>query len=133
MEVNKNKVIFFDGVCGLCNGFVDFVIAVDKKRQFFFSPLQSEFAKNNLPHDMTTDLKSVVYLTDGKRFSKSDAVLRIMNELGGLWKLTTVGRIFPEILRDKAYNLVAENRYKLFGRKETCRLPSAEERERFIT
>ena len=133
MELNKNKVIFFDGVCGLCNGFVDFVIAVDKKRQFFFSPLQSEFAKNNLPHDMTTDLKSVVYLTDGKRFSKSDAVLRIMNELGGLWKLTTVGRIFPEILRDKAYNLVAENRYKLFGRKETCRLPSAEERERFIT
>lgn len=133
MEANKHKVIFFDGICGLCNGFVDFMMAVDKKKQFLFSPLQSEFAQKNLPTEMTTDLKSVVYLKDGKQYSKSEAVLRIMNDMGGIWKLTQLGKVLPETLRNKAYDLVAENRYKLFGRKETCRLPSAEERERFVT
>jgi len=133
MKENKQKIIFFDGVCGLCNGFVDFILAVDKKKQFLFSPLQSEFAKNNLPAKMTTELKSVVFLKNGKHYSKSDAVLHVLDELGGVWKLSIVGRILPENMRDSAYNLVAENRYKIFGKKETCRLPSAEERSRFLT
>lgn len=133
MEANKNKVIFFDGVCGLCNGFVNFILSVDNKKQFLFSPLQSEYAKTNLPAEMTTDLKSVVYLKDGKQYSKSDAVLRIMNDLGGIWKLSQLGKALPENLRNKAYDMVAANRYKLFGRKETCRLPSADERNRFVT
>lgn len=132
MEQNSRKVIFFDGVCGLCNGFVDFILSVDKKKQFLFSPLQSDFAKQNLPADMTTDLKSVVFLINGKQYSKSDAVLRIMDELGGIWKITQLGRILPGNLRDMAYEMVAENRYKLFGKKDTCRLPSAEERSRFL-
>lgn len=132
MEANKHKVIFFDGVCGLCNGFVDFIMSVDKQEQFLFSPLQSEFAKQHLPAEMTTDLKSVVYLKNGKQYSKSDAVLRIMNDLGGIWKLTQLGKILPKDIRNKAYDLVAENRYKLFGKRETCRLPSVKERARFV-
>lgn len=133
METKNQQVIFFDGFCGLCNGFVDFILSIDKKKQFLFSPLQSEFAKSNLPAELTTDLKSVVLLKNGKQYSKSDAVLRILNDLGGVWKLTQLGRILPENLRNKAYDMVAENRYKLFGKKETCRLPSADERARFIT
>jgi predicted DCC family thiol-disulfide oxidoreductase YuxK len=133
MDANKQKVIFFDGVCGLCNGFVDFILTVDKQQVFLFSPLQSEFARKNLPEKMTTDLKSVVYLRDGKQYSKSEAVLKIMSDVGGIWKLSLLGKILPEVMRNKAYDMVAENRYKLFGKKETCRLPSAEERSRFIT
>lgn len=133
MKENKQKIIFFDGVCGLCNGFVDFILAMDKKKQFLFAPLQSEFAKKNLPVEMTTELKSVVFLNNGKQYSKSDAVLHVLDELGGVWKLSKVGRILPAKMRDSAYNLVAENRYEIFGKKDTCRLPSAEERSRFLT
>ncbi len=133
MEANKHKVIFFDGVCGLCNGFVDFILSIDKKKQFVFSPLQSDFARINLPAGMTTDIKSIVLLTNGKQYRKSDAVLRIFDDLGGIWKLTAIGRVLPEYLRNKAYDMVAKNRYKLFGRRETCRLPSADERARFLT
>lgn len=126
------KVIFFDGVCGLCNGFIDFIMKIDKEQKFHFSPLQSEFAQKSLPPKMTTDLKTVVY-QDGESISmKSDAVLKILNEIGGPWKLMMLGKILPRTMRDSIYEMVAENRYKLFGKKETCRLPSPEERERFV-
>lgn len=126
------KVIFFDGVCGLCNGFIDFVMKIDKDQKFHFSPLQSEYAKKNLPEEMTRDLKTIVY-KDGDNLSmKSDAVLKILKEIGGVWSLASAGRILPGTLRDSAYEMVAENRYKLFGKKETCRLPTPEERSRFV-
>lgn len=126
------KVIFFDGVCGLCNGFIDFVMKIDKDQKFHFSPLQSEYARQNLPEQMTTDLKTVVY-KDGDHLSmKSDAVLKILQEIGGPWKLAMMGKVLPRALRDSAYEMVAENRYKLFGKKETCRLPTPEERGRFV-
>lgn len=126
------KVIFFDGVCGLCNGFVDFVLKIDKKNEFLFSPLQSDYAKTHLPEEYTKDLKSVVYYHDGKIISRSKAVIKILSEIGGLWKIAVVGNILPEKLRDSAYDMVAQNRYKIFGRKETCRLPTPEERSRFV-
>lgn len=126
------KVIFFDGVCGLCNGFIDFVMKIDKDQKFHFSPLQSDYARNNLPEEMTRDLKTVVY-KDGDQISmKSDAVLKILKEIGGVWGLASAGRILPGTLRDSAYEMIAENRYKIFGKKETCRLPTPEERSRFV-
>ena len=126
------KVIFFDGVCGLCNGFIDFVIKIDKNQKFHFSPLQSEYAQKHLPQEMTKDLKSVVYQDGSELTTKSDAVLQILNEVGGVWKVTSLGKLLPKPLRDSAYEMVAENRYKLFGKKETCRLPTPEERSRFV-
>ena len=128
----SKSVIYFDGVCGLCNGFIDFVMSVDKNNVFVFSPLQSEYAKNNLPTEMTTDLKSVVVQVDGKTFTKSAAVIEVMTRLGGLWKLTSLAKVIPSFLANKAYDLVASNRYHLFGKKETCRLPTPEERQKFI-
>jgi predicted DCC family thiol-disulfide oxidoreductase YuxK len=134
IQINPTRehIIFFDGVCGLCNGFVDFVMATDKKKEFKFSPLQSEFAQKNLPPEMTANLDSVVYLHDGKTFRKSQAVIRILEDMGGIWSLAKLGKILPESLLNSAYDLVAQNRYKVFGKKETCRLPTPEERARFI-
>lgn len=130
---NQNKpVIFFDGVCGLCNGFVDFVISRDKKQKFLFSPLQSDYAKGQLPPHFTEDLTSVVLLINGETYSKTDAVLRVMTELEGPWQLLSIGRHLPLSFRNRIYDMVASNRYKIFGKKETCRLPTEEERQRFI-
>ncbi|MBC7397914.1 MAG: DUF393 domain-containing protein [Bdellovibrionales bacterium] len=126
------NIIFFDGYCGLCNGFIDFMMNVDKKRIFKFSPLQSEFAKANLQLSDIEDLKSVVVLIDGKTYRKSEAVLKALGMLGGMWKVTSVFRSFPEKLLDTGYDLVAENRYKIFGKSDTCRLPTLEEKSRFI-
>lgn len=130
---NQNRpVIFFDGVCGLCNGFVDFVLSQDKNKKFLFSPLQSDFAKKNLPAPFTEDLTSVVLMINGETLSKTDAVLRVMKELGSGWRILTIGQYLPAFLRNKLYDMVATNRYRLFGKKETCRLPTEEERQRFI-
>ncbi|WP_408098836.1 thiol-disulfide oxidoreductase DCC family protein [Peredibacter sp. HCB2-198] len=134
MEQNSknSQVIFFDGVCGLCNGFVDFVISADKKNHFLFSPLQSDYAQKELPAEMTRDLTSVVLLKNGRTFRKSEAVLEVLGDLGGIWKISALGKILPVVLSNKVYDMVAENRYRLFGKKETCRLPTAEERKKFI-
>ncbi|HXH29721.1 MAG TPA: DCC1-like thiol-disulfide oxidoreductase family protein [Bacteriovoracaceae bacterium] len=129
---NQEDIIYFDGVCGLCNGFVDFVISVDKQAIFKFSPLQSEFARSTLPREHVENLDSVVARVDGKIFTKSQAVTAIFRKLGGVWGILSVGRFFPASLGDMAYDLVAEYRYKLFGKKETCRLPTPEERKRFL-
>ena len=131
MENSKN-IIFFDGVCGLCNGFVDFMMAFDKDKKFRFSPLQSEYAQKTLPETFVKELSTVVVLIDGKTYTKSQGVLKALSELGGMWKLTAIGKILPTSFRDMIYNLVAQNRYQMFGKKDSCRLPSPEERQRFI-
>jgi predicted DCC family thiol-disulfide oxidoreductase YuxK len=126
------KIIYFDGVCGLCNGFVDFVMKVDKQGMFHFSPLQSEYAKNNLPPEFVRDLDSVVVQIDGQSFRKSKAVFQVLRELGGAWGILGLLRVLPEGFSNWGYDLVASNRYKIFGKKDTCRLPSADERARFL-
>lgn len=126
------KVIFFDGYCGLCNGFVDFVMKIDKNGVFKFSPLQSEFAKAHLKPEDIQQLKSVVVLIEDRTFRKAPAVMEVFRELGGGWKaLSTLG-VLPSGILNLGYDLVAENRYRLFGKRETCRLPTPEERTRFI-
>lgn len=126
------RIIYFDGVCGLCNGFVDFMLKIDQEKKFHFSPLQSEYAQKHLPSAMTADLKSVVY-SDGKNlYTKSEAVTKILMDRGGVWKIAALGKILPRFISDKAYDLVATNRYNLFGKKETCRIPTPEERARFV-
>jgi predicted DCC family thiol-disulfide oxidoreductase YuxK len=108
-------------------------MVIDKDQRFLFSPLQSEFAHKHLPESYTQDLNTVVVLIDGKVFIKSEGVLNALNRIGGGWKLATVFKIIPIFFRDSIYNFVATNRYKIFGKKETCRLPTPEERQRFIT
>ena len=126
------KTIFFDGVCGLCNGFVDFVIRIDRKKAFVFSPLQSAYASSKLPQHLTQDLNSVVLLDNEDIYVKAKAVIMILTEVGGIWSWARFLNIIPGPLLNTLYDLVAKNRYQLFGKKSTCRIPSEEEKSRFV-
>ena len=130
-------VILFDGVCTLCNGFVQFVIRHDPEGRFRFAALQSEAARDlltaqGLPAPPTTEPESVLLLSGGRLYSHSTAVLRIAAQLGGIWRLAAVGGVLPRAWRDALYRFVARNRYRWFGRQENCLLPTPELRNRFL-
>ena len=133
MYTKHMKVIFFDGYCGLCNGFVDFMMRVDKKSLFKFSPLQSDLAKSHLSPEDVADLKSLVVLIDGNTYRTAPGVIKALTELGGLWKALGMLRIFPDWFLNFWYDLVAKNRYRIFGKSDTCRLPTPEEKTRFLS
>ena len=99
---------------------------------FRFSPLQSEYAKNHLAPEYVRTLDSVVVQMDGQTLRKSKAVIAIMKKLGGIWAIAVVFGYLPESFLNGTYDLVAKNRYKIFGKKDACRLPTPEERARFI-
>ena len=137
IEQRDFHIIFFDGVCNLCNGFVDFILRQDKKGKFRFASLQSVTADEYLKAypDITTgdDPDSVVLLTaSGAVYTQSNAVLRIAGILGGAWPLLKAFYIFPAWFRDRIYQWIARNRYSWFGKRDTCRLPSEGEMERFL-
>lgn len=126
------RIIFFDGVCPVCNGFVDYVLKKDLKSQFQFSSLQSQFAKTTLPPQYQ-GLDSVVLLENDQTFIKSTAVLRILFQLSGNWNALAVFlSAVPRPIRDYFYDIFAKNRYRIFGQNETCRLPTVKEKLRFI-
>lgn len=129
-----NPVILFDGVCNLCNGFVQFVIRGDKSAKFKFAPLQSAAAGNMLKlFDFPSDaLKTIILIQNGKLFLRSRAVLRITSQLGGAWKLTSLLYIFPSFFSDAIYNFISKFRYKLFGKRDSCMVPTPELKSRFI-
>lgn len=130
---DKSIIIFFDGVCGLCNRFVDFLLRRDTQAVFLFAPLQGETAHRLLSKNDTETLGSIVFWEQGRTFRRSAAVVRVLWKLGGVWACLGWGLwIVPKPLRDLGYNLVAANRYRLFGKKETCRLPTPQERSRFL-
>jgi predicted DCC family thiol-disulfide oxidoreductase YuxK len=128
-----SPIIFFDGVCGLCNESIDRILRWDRRATFQFAPLQGETARRLLPRADTLQLSSIVLLVGGRTYRKSSAVVRI------LWGLGVGGRIAGALLwlvpwpfRELGYFLVARNRYRWFGKKETCRMPTPEERARFL-
>ena len=124
------KIIFFDGVCNLCNGFVDFVIDRDGGIHKFAS-LQGETAQKILG-ERAIVLDSVILWSDGKILEKSSAALSIANEMGFPWALSGIFWLVPRFLRDWVYDFVAKNRYRFFGKRETCRLPTPGEKARFL-
>lgn len=128
----NNYIVFFDGVCNLCNNTIDFLVKRDTKRIFRYSPLQGKAAKELLPVNYANDLSGMVYYRMGKIYAKSSAALMIANDLGHIYKLAMVFWIVPRFIRDGVYNWVARNRYKWYGKKETCRLPTSEERLLFL-
>jgi predicted DCC family thiol-disulfide oxidoreductase YuxK len=126
-------VVFFDGVCNLCNAFVSFLIRVDSQRILRYSSLQGKLA-NSLGLDSgTVDPTSVIVQdSKGSYLKESDAMLFIFSQLGLPWSLLGVFRILPPSLRDWTYRMIARNRYKIFGKSDSCRLPTPEERQLFI-
>ena len=126
------SIVFFDGVCNLCNGAVQFILKRDKKELFKFSALQSNFANKTLPSEEVNSLSSIILMHQGKILRESDAVIAISEELGYPWKLLKIASIIPKFIRDKVYQLIANNRYKLFGKKDQCMIPTPELINRFI-
>jgi predicted DCC family thiol-disulfide oxidoreductase YuxK len=132
--VPGGPVVFFDGLCGLCNRFVDFVLSRDRAGIFRFAPLQGDTAREYLNPADVLDLTTVVLLDEAGAHRKSEAVSRILQRMGGFWTFAgKLLRIVPRPLRDAGYSLVARNRYTIFGKKETCRLPTPAERSRFLS
>lgn len=131
----RNPILLFDGVCNLCNRLVMFVIRRDKNASIRFASLQSEAGKSLLSaaglNPETAD--TVVYLSGDKTFLRSTAILNLLNDLGGGWRLFYSLIIIPPYIRDIIYNLVARSRYRIFGRRVSCMVPPKDIENRFIS
>ena len=127
-------VLLFDGVCNLCNASVQWVLKRDRAGQFRFAALQSDAGRQLLAqHGMDADVVDTVVLVFGGRlYTRSDAALEILRHLGGVWAWLSIFRWVPRPLRNAVYNWVARNRYRWFGREETCWLPRPEWKSRFL-
>jgi len=129
----QNPIIIFDGECNLCNGTVDFLLKRDSKKQFRFASIQSEaaqllFRKFQIP----SEVDSVILIKSNKVYFESDAAIEIAGMLPFPWKMGTIFRIIPKKIRDNIYRRIAKNRYRWFGKRDTCRIPAPSERESFI-
>lgn len=128
-----SPVLLFDGVCNLCNGAVRFVLQWDAQKNFRFASLQSNVAQQLLQeHGVLKKFDSVVLLQDGNLFQKSSAVLKVLNSFGWRWKWTLVFWLVPRPLRDGIYDWIAKNRYRWFGKRDACMIPTPELRNRFL-
>ncbi len=128
-----NNIVLFDGVCNLCNRSVDFIIRNEKTDELQFASLQSDVGKSITSKSGFDEIPdSVMLYVDGKLLVRSDAVIAISTYLKRPYAYGKVFKYVPKGLRDSVYRLIAKNRYQWFGKKETCRVPSAEERERFL-
>ena len=127
-------IILFDGICIFCNSAVNFVIKRDKNSILKFTTLQSGIAHQMLAHQNipTNDLSSFVFIENEKIYTRSTAALRVCKYLTGLWPLMYGFIIVPRFLRDAAYKLIARNRYKWFGVKNECMVPTPDTRSRFL-
>ena len=128
------KVLLFDGVCNLCNGAVQFVLKNDQKKDTLFASLQSEMGQKILKeHQLDTEqFSSIVYYRNQSLLFQSTAVLYLLKDMGGLWAGLFPLIIFPRFIRDFVYDVVAKNRYRWFGKSESCMLPLPEYKERFL-
>ena len=128
-------IVLFDGVCNLCNGAVQFIIRHDKKNIFMFASLQSEVGRKileqyNFPLD---ELNSFILIENNKAYTRSTGALTVAKKLNGLWPLLYGFIIIPKFIRDSIYNWVAGNRYKWFGKKDACMIPTPELKARFLS
>ena len=132
--MTDHPVILFDGVCNLCSESVLFIIKRDPKARFRFAALQTDIARILLKdHEVDPDkMESIILIKEGRIFQRSRAALEIARLLNGLWPLFYVFIVFPGPIRDWIYNWVALNRYRWFGRKEECMVPTPALASRFI-
>lgn len=134
LDTGGKIVVLFDGVCNLCNGAVQFIIKRDPSSKFLFASLQSEFGQAQLiklgldP----TKLHSIIALEDGKFYERSDAALKIASRLTQPWPLMGVFNVLPRVFRNWVYDLISKNRYRVFGKRESCMIPTPEMKSRFV-
>lgn len=133
--VKKSKekpILFFDGVCHLCNSFIHFVVSENQHKQVYIAALQGKTASIKLLKNTPKKLESIIFYKDKKQSIKSTAVIKIALSLGGLWNIALLAYLIPKLLRDKIYDWIATNRYSLFGKRNSCRLPTKEEQSYFL-
>ena len=132
--MHNNSIILFDGVCNLCNGAVDFVIKRDKKNLLRFAPLQSETAHRLLANYniQIQGMKSFIFIEEGKLYTQSTAALKVCRYFTGLWPLLYGFIIIPSFARDGLYRWIAKNRYKWFGQKNECMIPTPKLQAKFL-
>ncbi len=130
-----DHLILFDGVCNLCNGLVKFIIRRDRQGKIKFSALQSSFGQSFLENFKPDPIKinTVIYVSERRIFYKSLAILHLLKDLGGIWKLSYGFIIIPAFLRDFIYDLIASTRYRIFGKKDSCMIPTDDVKWRFLT
>ncbi len=130
----KDHLVIFDGICNLCNGTVQFIIKRDRKKRFSFTTYQSKTGQDILKQNgiPVKDQSTVVYLKNGVPCFKSKAVLEILRGLGCCWNLLYILIVIPPFLRDFVYDIIARNRYKVFGKSESCMVPTLEQMDRFL-
>lgn len=128
------RIVYFDGVCNVCNASVQFILKRDKNRKFKFAPLQGKSGQEilNRFNMKTSSFDTFLLFENGKIFQKSTAALKVIRHLNGLWPLLYAFIIVPPFIRDFFYGLIARNRYRLFGKRESCMIPTPEIRSRFL-
>lgn len=123
------NILFFDGICHLCNGYINFLIRLDSKKAMHYSALQGKKALEILSDSQRLDLKSILYFKNGKVLEKSNAVIESLFDVSSWFFWIKILYVIPAFIRNFVYDLVAQNRYKLFGKNDLCRIPTAEERK----
>lgn len=133
-DTTSHPILLFDGVCRLCNAWVDFVLEHDRKGAVRLAALQSVAAQKLVRRygSGQEPADSVLLIKAGRMYEKSEAILQLASTLGGIWKILLVGHAVPRAWRDRLYDVVARNRFRWFGRRETCRLPDPEQLHRFV-
>jgi len=132
---NLNQpLLFFDGVCNLCNSSVQTIIKKDPHQKFKFASIQSDAAKEILLQfdNFNSDIDSIILINKNKIYYKSSAILRVCEILGGVYSFLIIFWLVPKPIRDWMYDFVAKNRYRWFGKRESCMLPSDDLKERFL-
>lgn len=133
---SEHPILYFDGVCNLCNGAVQFFIKRDRNKRFRFASLQSTSGEQVIDHIKEMEGKipdSILLVYQAHYYTKSDAIIRSLQMLGGLWRLTIFLKVFPKFIRDAVYDLIAKNRYKWFGKKDECMIPTPDLSHRFLS
>jgi len=134
MDISKyNKVVLFDGICNLCNSSIDFLIRNEKGNELYFASLQSDFGRELIKKMNVQNLPdSIVFYSDNQLFYRSTALLNMFKFLKLPFRLLVVLRIVPRPIRDWFYKKIAKNRYAVFGKKESCRVPTEDEKGKFL-
>ena len=136
-ENRTNHIVFYDGYCVLCSRSIDFILSRDSLATFRFASLQSDFAQKILtelgyPVVNIQNLSNIVYLRHNDIKIKSDAVLSILWDLGGIYKVSRLAYCLPQVVRDFGYDRLAKLRYRIFGKRDSCRVPTLQEKTRFL-
>ena len=129
----SDNIVFFDGYCILCNGLVDFLLKADRKGMLKFASLQGDTAKKLLSPDYLDKVDTIIFKNQKGEISiKSRAIIQILITIGGIWKVLAVFSFLPSSFLNRIYDFVAQKRYKWFGKRDQCRIPNPDERERIL-